>query len=77
MASNEKKSLLTGSAPEFRLTIKKKSALKKSNFLQSLINQNLNADIAKSPYTLDLQSAGLRIKTVKSKQKNKVMFLKR
>ena len=56
MATSDKKSLQIGtSAPEFRLTIKKNSTLKKSNFLQSLINQNLHADIAKSPYTLDLQ----------------------
>ena len=41
--------------PEYRLSLNKDSTLTSSNFLKSIVNQTLNADIALSPYTITMQ----------------------
>ena len=61
------------SVPEFRIKLTKNSRLKNSHFLQSIVSQNVKADIALSPYTLTLQSAGLKIRPVKKRNQSNQM----
>jgi energy-coupling factor transporter ATP-binding protein EcfA2 len=45
--------------------LKKNATLVKSNVLQSLMKKSINEEIAISPYTLEMQKQGLKVKAIK------------
>ena len=51
--------------PDFRFVLKKNAPIAKSNVLQAMVNKTITADFAKSPYTLEMEQSGIKVKAIK------------